>query len=170
MVTVSYHCPYCGAVTTLDRDAYLEDRCVTREPLAGWEYAATTDDYESADGVEFVCIGDAPGEGSDAAADRPAGDAPGKARDAAADRPAGDAPGEGSDAAADRPAGDAPGEGSAPAAGPPTGASDGEDGPDPAAAGCGRTFYLSFVKFEVGSELEPPGGSLEDEPSFEFLR
>jgi hypothetical protein len=100
MVEVTYHCPYCGAVTSLDRDAYLQDNCVTEEPLAGWEYASTTEDYESADGVEFVCIGDG----------------------------------------------------------------------DPERDGCGRTFYLSFVKFEGGEQLEPPGPSIEDDPSFDFLR
>jgi hypothetical protein len=100
MVEVTYHCPYCGALTSLERDPYLDDKSVTKEPLEGWEYAATTDDYEDADGVEFVCLGDA----------------------------------------------------------------------DEDADGCGRTFYLSFVQFEGGRELEPPGGSLEDDPNFDFLR
>ena len=59
MVTVTYYCPYCEALTSLDRDAYMADKCVTREPLDGWEYASTTGEYEDADGVEFVCIGDA---------------------------------------------------------------------------------------------------------------
>jgi hypothetical protein len=36
--------------------------------------------------------------------------------------------------------------------------------------GCGRTFYLNFVRFEDGREVEPAGGWLEDEPSFDFLR
>lgn len=100
MVEVTYHCPYCGALTSLERSAYLDDKCITREPLDGWEYASTTDDFEAADGVEFVCIGNA----------------------------------------------------------------------DPEQDGCGRTYYLSFVKFEAGRELEPPGSSVEDEPNFDFLR
>ncbi|WP_335998528.1 hypothetical protein [Halorientalis halophila] len=65
MVEVTYHCPYCGAVTGVEREGYLDDDCVTREPLEGWEYASTTDDpteREAADGIEFVCLGDA-GEG-----------------------------------------------------------------------------------------------------------
>ena len=106
MVDVTYYCPYCGAVTSLERDAYMADKCVTKEPLAGWEYAATTEDYESADGVEFVCLGNA-------------------------------------DADAD---------------------------PDSEADGCGRTFYLSFVRFERGREVEPavPLEDYDDRPRFDF--
>ncbi|WP_435358753.1 hypothetical protein [Haloarchaeobius sp. DFWS5] len=59
MVAVTYYCPYCEALTGLERDAYLADKCVTREPLDGWSYESTTGDYENADGVEFVCLGDA---------------------------------------------------------------------------------------------------------------
>ena len=63
MVTVSYHCPRCGAVAELERGAYLEDRCVTPDPLEGWSYADAHDavgtdegdPYEGADGVEIVC-------------------------------------------------------------------------------------------------------------------
>jgi len=96
MVEVTYHCPYCGALTAIDRDPYLDDNCVTREPLADWEYASTTGDYEDADGIEFVCLGDA-GE---------------------------------------------------------------EDG-------CGRTFYLSFVKFEAGEPVEHRVPN-QDPPRFDF--
>jgi hypothetical protein len=35
--------------------------------------------------------------------------------------------------------------------------------------GCGRPFYLSFVRFEDGREVDPRT-SLSDAPSFEFLR
>ncbi|CCQ33933.1 hypothetical protein HLRTI_002270 [Halorhabdus tiamatea SARL4B] len=62
MVEVTYYCPYCGAVTSVERDATLEDASVTREPLADREYAATTDDVEAADGIEFVCLGDVEGD------------------------------------------------------------------------------------------------------------
>ncbi len=63
MVSVSYHCPRCGAVAELRRGAYLEDKCVTPEPLDGWKYAdahaADPDDegdpYAGADGVVIVC-------------------------------------------------------------------------------------------------------------------
>jgi hypothetical protein len=96
MVEVTYHCPYCGALTSLERDAYMADKCVTREPLAEWEYASTTDDYEHADGVEFVCLGDA------------------------------------------------------------------DDGD-----GCGRTFYLSFVKFDDGEPVDHRVPA-QDPPRFDF--
>ena len=74
MVEVTYHCPYCGAVTGVEREGYLDDDCVTREPLDGWEYASTTDDVddrEAADGIEFVCLGDA-GDGTAAGPGAPA--------------------------------------------------------------------------------------------------
>jgi hypothetical protein len=58
MVTVSYTCPYCDAVVELDRPPVLADRSVTPEPRDGYSYASTTDDdRETADGIEFVCIG-----------------------------------------------------------------------------------------------------------------
>ena len=84
MTDVSYYCPRCGAVATLDREGYLADKCVTPDPLDGWEYAATYDEYEDADGVEVVC------------------------------------------GAAE---------------------TDGE--------GCGEVYYLNFVKFEDGEEIDP---------------
>ena len=97
VVSVTYTCPYCDAVVEIDRDAYMADKSVTREPLKGYEYASTTDDdRETADGIEFVCIGD----------------------------------------------------------------------PE-SADGCGRTFYLNFVKHEDGRERDD-GPSLEDAPRFDF--
>jgi hypothetical protein len=55
MVVVTYHCPRCGSLAELDRDAYLADKCVTPHPLDGWEYAAPWKEYEDAEGVELVC-------------------------------------------------------------------------------------------------------------------
>lgn len=113
MVAVTYHCPRCEAVATLERGAYLADKCVTPDPLDGWEYVpayeaidATGDDgtadpdadpYAGWDGVEIVC-----------------------------------------------------------------GASetDGE--------GCGRPYYLSFVRFEEGVEQDPRIPVAD--ANFEFLR
>ena len=117
MVEVTYHCPYCGAVTGVERDGYLQDKCVTREPLDGWEYASTTDGVETreaADGIEFVCLGDA-GE-----------DAPGTSH----------------------------GDG-------------GANDPDPEKDGCGRTFYLSFVRYEDGEEVPHREPNI-DRPRFDF--
>jgi hypothetical protein len=129
MVEVTYHCPHCGAVTALERDGYLDDKSVTAEPLDGWEYAATTDDFEDADGVELVCLGNG-GPAGDEAGD----DAGGVQRSADWDGGYGD------------------------------------PGPDPDGDGCGRTFYLNFVTFDEEGERQPPGGWLEEEPNFDFLR
>ena len=121
MVEVTYHCPYCGAVTGVEREGYLDDKCVSREPLEGWEYAAPTDDVEAieaADGVEFVCLGN----GGEAG--------PGMA------------------------AGGAVGEG-------------GANDPDPEKDGCGRTFYLSFVRYEDGRPVDHRTPNI-DPPRFDF--
>lgn len=106
MVEVTYHCPYCRALTSLEREPSMADKCVTKEPLEGWEYAATTEEYEAADGVEFVCLGD---RGT-------------------------------------------------------------VDDPDAEDTGCGRTFYLSFVRFADGRELDPavPVEDYPDRPRFDF--
>jgi hypothetical protein len=86
-VTVTYYCPHCGALAELERDAYLADKAVTPYPFEGWEYATPDDDYESADGVRFVC---------------------------------------------------------------------GEDGTlKEGEQGCGEPFYLSFVRYENGREVDP---------------
>lgn len=104
MGTVTYHCPRCGAIAALDRDAYLADKCVTPEPLDGREYLpaydldAEDDPQERADGVELVC------------------------------------------GAAE---------------------TDGE--------GCGEPYYLSFVRFEEGTEVEPNHPTAVD-AEVDFLR
>jgi len=119
MVEVTYHCPYCGAVTGVEREGYLDDKCVTREPLEGWEYAAATDDVETveaADGVEFVCLGEAGGT------DEPARDEAG-----------------------------------------------GADDPRPDKDGCGRTFYLSYVRYEDGRPVDHRTPNV-DPPRFDFRR
>lgn len=131
MVEVTYYCPYCGAVTGVERDGYLRDKCVTREPLAGWEYAATTDDVEAADGIEFACLGDA---GDGGGRDEGGGDVDGR------DEGGGD--GERFHA-------------------------DDVHGPDADRDGCGRTFYLSYVKYEDGEELEHRKPAY-DRPRFDF--
>lgn len=98
MVAVSYHCPRCGTIAELERDAYLADKTVTSYPLEGWEYASPDGEYEAADGVRFVC-----GVGPSVSFRRP----------------------------------------------PSREDADHED------VGCGEPFYLGFVRFEGGEEVEP---------------
>jgi len=117
MVWVTYHCPYCGAVTGVERDAYMNDKCVTREPLDGWTYAAPTDDVEAEDGIEFVCLGDGAGPDS---VDGPDDADGGGANDPRIDKD-----------------------------------------------GCGRTFYLNYVRFEDGEEVAHRTLDI-DRPRFDF--
>ncbi|WP_254841232.1 hypothetical protein [Natronomonas marina] len=106
MVTVSYHCPRCGAVAELQRGAYLDDKCVTPDPLDGWTYADAHeaadadpdgDPYADSEGVVIVC-GAAETDGD----------------------------------------------------------------------GCGEPYYLSFVKFDEGREVEP--NVAVEEVRFDFRR
>ncbi|WP_336343979.1 hypothetical protein [Halalkalicoccus ordinarius] len=99
MVAVTYHCPRCGTIAELERDAYLADKSVTPYPLEGWQYAAPDEDYESVDGVRFVC-----GEGASVSFRRPPSE---------------------------------------------------EDEPSRTDVGCGEPFYLNFVRFEAGEEVDP---------------
>ena len=128
MVWVTYHCPYCGAVTGVERDAYMNDKCVTREPLDDWTYADATDDVERADGIRFVCLGHG-------------------ARDPDGDAPAADAP-----------------ERSAPEA---AGGEGGANDPRPDEDGCGRTFYLNYVRYADGEEVDHRTPDI-DRPRFDF--
>ena len=54
-VPVTYYCPHCGTIVTVERDEYLADRSVTPYPLDGWVYVSPDGDYENADGIEFRC-------------------------------------------------------------------------------------------------------------------
>jgi hypothetical protein len=121
MVEVSYHCPYCGAVTAVDREGYLNDKCVTREPLDDWTYASTTEDFETADGIELVCLGNV--------------DRPPEAESA-------------DTTAAEDTAG-------------------GANDPNPDRDGCGRTYYLSFVKYDDGEAVDHREPNI-DRPRFDF--
>jgi hypothetical protein len=108
--TASYYCPRCETMVELERDGYLADKAVTPFPFEGWEYAAPDEDFESAEGIRFVC-GESEGPGLQWRAN------PWREID--------------------------------------------EDAPDAESAattedlGCGEPFYLSFVKFADGEELDP---------------
>ncbi|MFB6112455.1 MAG: hypothetical protein ABEJ35_07990 [Halobacteriaceae archaeon] len=60
-VAVRYHCPHCGAVVTLEREARLADRAVTPHPLEHWSYVPPDGpiDTEMADGIALTCGVDA---------------------------------------------------------------------------------------------------------------
>lgn len=129
MIEVRYHCPYCGAVTSVDRDPVLADESVTREPLEGWSYAQPSDvaagDAPDADGIEFVCLGNADVESG------PSGPASEPESEPVRDGGAND--------------------------------------PVPGLDGCGRTFYLNFVKYEDGRPVEHRIPNI-DPPRFDFRR
>lgn len=129
MVQVRYHCPHCGAITSVERDPVLNDESVTREPLEGWSYAEPSDvaagDAPDADGIEFVCLGDANVESG------------------------AEVEGEGKTAEPIR--------------------DGGANAPVPGKDGCGRTFYLNFVKYEDGRPVDHRVPNI-DPPRFDFRR
>ncbi|MDZ5811015.1 hypothetical protein U4E84_06620 [Halorubrum sp. AD140] len=122
---VTYYCPRCGTLVALDRDGYLADKAVTPYPLEGWTYVAPTEPFEEESGVDGVRF--VCGE-SDGAAWNPRDGVRGMDVD-----------------------GGSAGDGAS--AGDRAGAGDGGSGDgDP---GCGEPFYLSFVRFEEGIEVDP---------------
>jgi hypothetical protein len=148
MVWVTYHCPYCGAVTGVERDAYMNDKCVTREPLDGWTYADATDDVERADGIRFVCLGDGVrdrGGDGDAVTDA---DDQGTGTEDPEPGSDGDAPARAASAST------AVGEG-------------GANDPRPDEEGCGRTFYLNYVRYADGEAVDHRTPDI-DRPRFDF--
>mgnify|MGYP006297190161 CR=1 FL=1 len=138
---VRYYCPHCETVVTLQREGYLADKSVTPYPLEGWDYAPVGGDYAVADGIRIVCGGAESGSGGlvDVSANEgvetagegiESGDGVAAAEgDACADE------GDAADAESDRD-------------------SASFDGP-----GCGEPYYLNFVRFEDGAEVEPAAES-----------
>ncbi len=109
---VTYYCPHCGTLVSVQREGYLNDKSVTPYPLEGWEYAQPSEKFgEAADGVRFVCGEHGPSVTWKATPDVPAD----------VNLPADAVP-------------------------------DGAD--DETAPGCGEPFYLSFVRFERGQEID----------------
>jgi len=101
---VTYHCPHCETIVSLERDGYLADKAVTPYPFEGWDYVAPTEPFEddAADGVRFVC-----GE-SDGVVWSPEGPLSDEETASASDD-----------------------------------------------SGCGEPFYLSFLRYENGTEIDP---------------
>jgi len=116
--TVTYYCPRCGTLASLEREGYLDDKSVTPYPLEGWTYVAPEEPFDDADGVRFVCGDPRPGL---------TWETPPR-------------PDDGTETTPTAPDHD-------PAAG------------DEEQPGCGEAFYLSFIRFEAGEEVDPRGPS-----------
>lgn len=123
---VTYYCPHCGTLVELERDGYLADKAVTPYPLEGWTYVSPAEPFEDQDGVDGVRF--VCGE-SDGVVwdphDGVRGTDVGGAVDGGGE---GDADGDHADGVED----------------------DDDDHP-----GCGEPFYLSFVRYEEGREVDP---------------
>ena len=127
---VTYYCSHCGTLVELERDGYLADKAVTPYPLEGWTYVAPAEPFEDAadvDGVRFVC-----GESDGVVWDPHDGV---RGTDVG-----GEVDGEDVDGGEEGRAGDDAVDGAA----------DDEEGP-----GCGEPFYLSFVRYDEGREIDP---------------
>jgi hypothetical protein len=57
-VRVTYECPFCGEIHSVERDAYLADKSVTKYPLDEWDYAdpSPVGGYDDADGIAIPCV------------------------------------------------------------------------------------------------------------------
>ncbi|MFO8114517.1 MAG: hypothetical protein R6U01_04005 [Halorubrum sp.] len=125
---VTYYCPHCGTLVELERDGYLADKAVTPYPLEGWTYVAPAEPFEDEDGVDgvrFVC-GESDGVVWDPHDGVRGTDVGGAVDDGGEDHDADGA--NGADGVED----------------------DADDHP-----GCGEPFYLSFVRYEEGREVDP---------------
>ena len=123
--TVTYYCPRCGTLASLEREGYLDDKSVTPYPLEGWTYAAPDESFDDADGVRFVCGDPRPGL---------TWETPPTPDDGTETTPSDD------------------GTETTPAA-PDHDPAETDDGDEP--PGCGEPFYLSFIRFEGGEEVDP---------------
>ena len=122
---VTYYCPHCGTLVALEREGYLADKSVTPYPLEGWTYVEPTEPFDAE--------ADESADGGDAA----------DAVDADGVRfVCGESDGvdwdphdgvRGTDVGGDEPSRE----------------------PDADGEGCGEAFYLSFVRYEEGREIDP---------------
>ncbi|MEZ3164047.1 hypothetical protein ABNG03_07860 [Halorubrum sp. RMP-47] len=132
---VTYYCPHCGTLVALEREGYLADKSVTPYPLEGWTYVDPTEPFdadEAGGGSETESESDAAGDdGADDAADVDGvrfvcGESEGVEWD----------PHDGvrgTDVGGDEPYRE----------------------PDADGVGCGEAFYLSFVRYDQGREVDP---------------
>ena len=127
---VTYYCPHCGTLVALDREGYLADKSVTPYPLEGWTYVAPTEPFDAEEG-----------EGDEDDGERAEGD--GVAADADGVR---FVCGESDEVEWD------PHDG---VRGADVGGDEPYREPDEEGVGCGEPFYLSFVRFYEGREIDP---------------
>jgi hypothetical protein len=122
---VTYYCPHCGTLVALEREGYLADKSVTPYPLEGWTYAAPTEPFD-AEADASVDGGDSEGPPDADGVRFVCGESDGVDWD----------PHDGvrgTDVGGDEPSRE----------------------PDADGDGCGEPFYLSFVRYEEGREIDP---------------
>jgi hypothetical protein len=134
---VTYYCPHCGTLVELDRDGYLADKSVTPYPLEGWRYVAPTEPFED---------GDERGAGAGGADSAGEADSADEADGAGGVDGVRFVCGESDGVVWD------PHDG---VRGTDIGGDEPSRRPDTDAVGCGEPFYLSFVRFEAGREIDP---------------
>ena len=58
-MNVTYECPYCGVIHSVERDAYFDDKSVTKYPAGvGVRRSLADRGYEDADGIAIPCVTD----------------------------------------------------------------------------------------------------------------
>jgi hypothetical protein len=141
---VTYYCPHCGTLVALEREGYLADKSVTPYPLEGWTYVAPTEPFDAEEGDEGADEGEDSerGEDGERGEDDDAVDADGVrfvcGESDGVDWDPHDGV-RGTDVGGDEPYRE----------------------PDADGVGCGEPFYLSFVRYEEGREIDP---AAESEP------
>ena len=138
---VTYYCPHCGTLVELARDGYLADKSVTPYPLEGWRYVAPTEPFD----------GDAEsGEGDAESVDEDTESVDEDTESVDEDTESADGVrfvcGESDGVVWD------PHDG---VRGDDLGGDEPYREPRADGVGCGEPFYLSFVRYEAGREIDP---------------
>ncbi|WP_096389076.1 hypothetical protein [Halopenitus persicus] len=132
---VTYYCPHCETLVEVQREGYLNDKAVTPYPLEGWTYVDPDVAFGSAGSAADVSAGSADREPSDADGVRfVCGESAGVTWAPETAEMASETVDGNTDAT-------------------------GTDDDDRADVGCGEPFYLSFVRFEDGREVDPRSGT-----------
>ncbi|PSQ55948.1 hypothetical protein BRD22_07665 [Halobacteriales archaeon SW_8_68_21] len=156
---VTYYCPHCGTLVALEREGYLADKSVTPYPLEGWTYVAPTEPFDAeTDGDDGNAESDDEDTENDAVdTENDAVDAENDAVDAESD--AVDAESDAVDADGVRfVCGESHGVEWDPhdgVRGDDVGGNEPYREPDAEGVGCGEPFYLSFVRYDQGREIDP---------------